>query len=189
MIRKLIIPLLILLFFIIAATLIESFTHNNFDQAEKSDTIIILGGGDQGRVQQAARLYESGYADNVIITPVEERYTSEELVTILRHYGFSEEDITVEEESTSTYSNAQETIEIMDSKNFDSALVVTSDYHIKRSKIAFERVNDESKEFHYIAATNLEGEKWHEREDAYKHWFNEFIKVWGYRLGLYKFLG
>lgn len=185
MIKKIIIPLLIL--FILTATLIESFNHDYFDQPEKSDTIIILGGGDQGRVQQAADLYQSGYADNVIITPVEERYTSAELITILRHYGFNEEDITVEEESTSTYSNAEKTIEILDSKNFDSALVVTSDYHIKRAKIAFERLNDGSKDFHYIPATNLGGEKWHEREDANKHWFNEFIKVWGYRLGLYKF--
>ena len=92
MIKKIIIPLLILLIFIIL-TLIESFNHDNYDQPEESDTVIILGGGDQGRVQQAARLYESGYADNVIVTPVEERYTSEELVTILRHYGFTENDI------------------------------------------------------------------------------------------------
>ena len=189
MTKKIIIPFLAILVLITVLIVFESFNHDDFDQHEKSDTIIILGGGDQGRVQQAARLYESGYADNVIITPVEERYTSEELVTILRHYGFSEDDITVEEESTSTYSNAEKTIEIMESKDFDSALVVTSDYHIKRSKIAFERLNDGSKEFHYIPATNLAGEEWYEREDAHKHWFNEFIKVWGYRLGLYKFFG
>ena len=187
--KKVIIPLLTLLIIILVALLMDSFNHIHSDQAENSDTIIILGGGDQGRVQQAARLYESGYADNVIITPVEERYTSEELITILRHYGFAEEDITVEEESTSTYSNAQKTIEIMNRNNFDSALIVTSDYHIKRAKIAFDRLNDGSKEFHYIPATNLEGEKWNEREDAHVHWYNEFIKVWGYRLGLYKFFG
>lgn len=187
--KKIIIPLLILLIFILVAMLLDSFNHSHSDQPMQSDTIIILGGGDQGRVQQAARLYESGYADNVIITPVEERYTSEELITILRHYGFAEKDIAVEEESTSTYSNAQKTIEIMDNNNLDSVLVVTSDYHIKRAKIAFNRLNDGSKEFHYIPATNLAGEKWYEREDAYKHWFNEFIKIWGYRLGLYKFFG
>lgn len=187
--KKIIILLLILLIFILVATLLDSLNYTYNDQPKQSDTIIILGGGDQGRVQQAARLYESGYADNVIITPVEERYTSEELITILRHYGFDEGDITVEEESTSTYSNAEKTIEIMESKDFDSALVVTSDYHIKRSKITFERLNDGSKEFHYIPATNLAGEKWYEREDAHIHWFNEFIKVWGYRLGLYKFFG
>lgn len=189
MTKKIIFPLLAVLVLIAALTLIESLNHDNFDQPVKSDTIIILGGGDQGRVQQVAELYDSEYANNVIITPVEERYTSEELITILRHYGFDEGDIIVEAESTSTYSNAEKTIEIMESKDFDSALIVTSDYHIKRAKIAFDRLNDGSKEFHYIPATNLEGEKWHEREDAHKYWFNEFIKVWGYRLGLYKFFG
>lgn len=187
--KKTLIPLLTLLIFIAIVAIVDSLNHTSSDQAKNSDTIIILGGGDQGRVKQAAMLYESGYVDNVIITPVEERYTSQELITILSYYGFDEEDITVEEESTSTYSNAEKTIEIMENKNFDSALVVTSDYHIKRSKIAFERLNDESKEFHYIPATNLAGEKWYEREDAHKHWFNEFVKVWGYRLGLYKFFG
>lgn len=162
----------------------DSCNHNGFDLPYRRDTMIILGEGDQGRVQKAAELYKSGYADNVIITPVEERYTSDELITILSHYVFEEKDITVEEESTGTYSNAEETIDIMNNRKLDSALIVTNDYHIKRAEIAFERLNDGSKKFHYIPATNLAGEQWHEREDAHKHWFNEFIKVWGYRLGL-----
>ena len=51
------------------------------------------------------------------------------------------------------------------------------------------KVNRTDVTVHYIPATNLAGEKWYEREDAHIHWFNEFIKVWGYRLGLYKFFG
>lgn len=187
--KKMVIPFIIILCLLLIGTLIESLVHSDADKPVDSDAIVILGGGDQGRVEEAADLYKSGYSDKVIITPVEERYTSEELITILRHYGFAEEDITIEEESTSTYSNAQKTIEIMDNNNLDSALVVTSDYHIKRAKIAFDRINEGSKEFHYIPATNLAGENWYEREDAHIHWFNELIKVWGYRLGLYKFFG
>lgn len=40
---KITIPLLILLIFIILVTLIESLNHDDFDQPEKSETIIILG--------------------------------------------------------------------------------------------------------------------------------------------------
>lgn len=185
--KKILIPLLAIITIVITATLIDSLLHTYSDKPENSDAIIILGGGDQGRVEEAASLYKSGYADKVIITPVAKRYTTDELVTIIRHYGIDEEDIIIDETSTSTYTNALRTIEIMDEYNFESALVVTNDYHVKRSKLIFERLNDDSKSFKYISATNLEGEKWYERENAVSHWFGELIKVWGYRLGLYNF--
>lgn len=187
--RKLIISLYIVLTILAVAVLIESYWHTYSDSPEDSDAIVILGGGDQGRVQKAADLYKSGYADKVIITPVGDRYNTEQLVSITRHYGIEEEDIIVDSESTSTYTNAQRTIEIMNEHNFTSALIVTNDYHIKRSKLVFDRLNDGEQTFNYIAATNLGGDKWYEREDAFRHWIGEFVKVWGYRLGLYKIFG
>ena len=125
----------------------------------------------------------------MIITPVGERYTTEELVSIIRHYGINEKDILIDTKSNSTYTNAQRTIEIMNDNEFDSALIVTNDYHIKRSKLIFDRLSGDNQTFNYIAATNLEGKKWYERDDAFKHWIGELIKNWGYRLGLYKFFG
>lgn len=187
--KKILIPLLLLVIIVIIAIFVDSLLHTHSDKPENSDAIIILGGGDQGRVEKAADLYKSGYADKVIITPVAQRYTTEELVTIIRHYGIEEEDIIIDETSTSTYTNALRTIEIMDEYDFESALIVTNDYHVKRSKLVFDRVNDNSKSFKFISATNLAGEKWYERENAASHWFGELIKVWGYRLGLYKFFG
>lgn len=182
---KLAIPLLVILALIFIAILIESFIRGESNSPEDSDVIVILGGGDQGRVQKAADLYESGYADKVLMTPAGDRYNGEELTSIARHYGVEEKDVLVDTESTSTYSNAQRTIEIMDDNNFESALIVTSDYHLKRAKLAFERLNDNEKTFNYISASNLEGKKGLDREDAFSHWIGEFIKTWGYRFGLY----
>lgn len=77
----------------------------------------------------------------------------------------------------------------MEDYNFESAMIVTSDYHLKRAKLIFERLNNNEKTFNYIASANLDGKEGIDREDAFSLWFNEFIKVWGYRFGLYKIFG
>lgn len=187
---KLYIVVLLLFISLLGVIIADSFYHNYTDEPEDSDVIVVLGGGDQGRVQKAAELYESGYADTVLMTPVGVRFTSEELENVGRHYGIDAEDIIVEEESTSTHTNAEQSIEIMEEEGFDSALVVTNDYHIKRTKIAFDRLNDDdAMTFSYINAMNLSNERWYERENSGSLWLNEFIKTWGYRLGLYNWFG
>ena len=186
---KIAIPLLVILALTFIAILIESFIPGESDSPKDSDVIVILGGGDQGRVERAADLYQSGYAGKVLITPAGDRYNAEELTSIVRHYGVEEEDVIVDTESTSTYSNAERTLEIMDDNNFESAMIVTSDYHLKRAKLAFERLNDNEKAFNYISASNLEGKKGLDREDAFSHWIGEFIKICGYRFGLYNLVG
>ena len=64
---KIAIPLLVMLALIFIAILIESFITGESDTPEESDLIVILGGGDQGRVEKAADLYQSGYAGKVLI--------------------------------------------------------------------------------------------------------------------------
>ena len=186
---KVVIPLLVILALIFIAILIESFILGQSDSPEDSDVIVILGGGDQGRVQRAADLYKSRYADRVLITPAGDRYNADELKSITRHYGVDGEDIIVDTESTSTYSNAQRTIEIMNDYNFESAMIVTSDYHLKRAKLIFTRLDDNEKSFNYIASANLDGKEGLDREDAFSLWLGEFINTWGYRFGLYKIFG
>lgn len=187
--KKILIPVFLLALVLMIAFFVDSILHNYSDEPVESDAIIILGGGDQGRVQQAADLYASGYADSVIITPVGDRFNTEELISVVRHYGVDEEDIIVDSESTSTHTNAEQSIQAMNDRNFDSALVVTSDYHLKRAKLSFDRLNGGAKEFNYIPSTNLAGESWYDRENALDLWFNETVKVWGYRFGLYHFVG
>lgn len=77
---------------------------------------------------------------------------------------------------------------LMDAHGFDSALVVTSDYHLKRSKLIYDRVSDGQYDLKYIAALGAGGEKWNERSYADRIGFSEFYKLWGYRLGLYNFI-
>ena len=99
---KLYIVILLLFISMLALLIADSFYHNYTDEPEDSDVIIVLGGGDQGRMDKAAELYQAGYADTVIMTPIGDRFSGEELKSIGRHYGIDESDIIVEEESDST---------------------------------------------------------------------------------------
>lgn len=166
---------------------IESFNHSKTDEPVSADVIIMLAGGDAGRMQKAADLYHEGYADYVIVSPIVEIYPSQSRAFAL-DLGISEESLIEEYNATSTYTNATITLNMMEEYGFDSALVVTSDYHLKRSRMIFERINDGHYSLTYVAALNENGEAWHERSYARMLWFREYYKIWGYRLGLYKLL-
>ena len=166
--------------------IIDSFNHNKTDSPKKADVIIMLG-GDSGRLEKSAELYHNGYADYVMISPEIESIRSQSTEYAIE-LGIPQSAIIEEDNATSTYTNATETMKLMEEYSFDSALVVTSDYHLKRSKMIYDRVNDGQYELTYIAALSANGEKWNERPGAKRLWFTEFYKLWGYRLGLYNFI-
>jgi len=57
----------------------------------------------------------------------------------------------LEEEATSTWTNATNMIEIMEENNWDSAIVVTTDYHTRRIHLSFERASREKDmDFTYV---------------------------------------
>ncbi|WP_051239053.1 YdcF family protein [Jeotgalicoccus psychrophilus] len=102
--------------------------------------------------------------------------------------GIPADAIIEEYNATSTYTNVVESLELMGEYGFDSALVVMSDYHLKRSKVIYDRVNDGQYELKYIAALGADGETWKEKSYSDRIWFTEFYKLWGYCLGLYNFI-
>ena len=183
-IRIIIIILCIILLFIVLV-IIDSFNHSATDDPVEADVIIMLGGDDQGRLHKSAELYHAGFADYVMISPIMDKFYSQsrDFANVL---GIPDEAIIEETEATSTYTNATLTLEMMEELGMNSAVVVTSDWHLKRSKMIFERMNDGRYELTYVAALSERGEEWHERSYARLLWFREFYKIWGYRLGLYK---
>lgn len=184
---RIIIIIICIILLLIVLAIIDSFNHSATDDPVEADVIIMLGGDDQGRLQKAAELYHAGYSDYVMISPIMDEFYSQSrgFANVL---GIPDEAIIEEIEATSTYTNATLTLDMMKELEMDSALVVTSDWHLKRSKMIFERMNDDGFELTYVAALSERGEEWHERSYARMLWFREFYKIWGYRLGLYKFM-
>src|SRR5699024_10089243 len=105
--------------------------------------------------------------------------------------GATNEQLIFEYDSTSTWTNAVNTLAIMVEKGYDSALIVTTDYHIRRSKLSFERVNKQENyqlDLTYVASTiksDSEIKIDQSLMEKTRNSLNETIKYFGYLLKLY----
>lgn len=156
----------------------------------QSDVIIVPEGQEYIRANKASELLHEGYSrsDKIIISPMVD--TNAE---IYEEFGVEFEQIIPETEATSTYENAVHTLEIMEESGFDSAIVTSSDYHMLRTKMIYERVNrDYDFELTFVAAYQVvDGQlvPWDEAGEELKEVAKkEFWKYWGYLLGLYHFI-
>ena len=159
------------------------------EEPVQSDVIIVPEGQEYVRAYKAAELFHEGYSDSnrVLVSPL-----TETNIGIYEEFGVESYQIILETEATSTYENAVITLEMMDEKRFDSAIIVSSDYHMLRTKMIYERINREYDfDLTYVAAYHL-------IDDEFVPWYeagtginevakSEFWKYWGYLLGLYHF--
>jgi uncharacterized SAM-binding protein YcdF (DUF218 family) len=111
----------------------------------KADTIIVLGGEMNGeRTRKGAELYRDGVAPKVMLsdgTKMSWRTTAiQEMYDLAVLEGVPAASILKEERSRSTYENALYTRELMEQQGLGSAVVVTSDWHMKRSAFIFGKV-------------------------------------------------
>jgi len=112
-------------------------------EPKPADVIIILGGGPGEVVDVGVRLYQSGYANKIILTGGSTSCETTEAQLMQRQAlssGVPKDDILLEEQARSTYENAKYSFEIMRSKKFRSAILVTSAYHTRRASMIFNRL-------------------------------------------------
>lgn len=151
------------------------------EEPTKSDVIIVLSGA-AGRLEKAASLYHEGYAEQVMLTTSSASGLTKENAMRL---GIPEEALIMEEKATSTYTNALYAREAMEKSGLESAIVVTSDYHTRRSKLSFDRVFSDSKIEYSIVASPTHGEV---GDFSNRIAFKEYFKLVGYILGLYRWV-
>ncbi|KKB35451.1 YdcF family protein [Bacillus thermotolerans] len=154
------------------------------EEPKKADVIVVLS-GDIGRLEKAAELYHNGYADQMMLSAATEAGTTPEEAIA---FGVSEEDLILENEATSTYTNALYTKEKMEKYSFDSAIVVSSDYHMRRVKFIFDRVYQDSGVDLIYDASSRNDEAWYLDKRNVLLTAGEFMKLPAYWLGLYKFI-
>ncbi|KGR73979.1 YdcF family protein [Ureibacillus sinduriensis] len=151
------------------------------EEPTKSDVIIVLSGA-PGRLEKAASLYHEGYAEKVMLTTSRASGLTKENALAL---GISDEAVILEEEATSTYTNALYARETMEKSGLDSAIVVTSDYHTRRSKLSFDRVFSDSRIEYSIVASPTDGEL---GGFSNQMAFKEYFKLVGYIFGFYRWI-
>jgi uncharacterized SAM-binding protein YcdF (DUF218 family) len=107
------------------------------EQPRASDAIIVLSGSSERDIY-AADLYNLGFSRIIIMSGCGQ--TAEVMAARAIKKGVKSEDIIKEQKAVSTYENAVLTREVMLQNGFQSAIVVSSPFHMRRSRLVFERV-------------------------------------------------
>jgi uncharacterized SAM-binding protein YcdF (DUF218 family) len=164
------------------------------EKPKNVDVIVVLSGG-EGRLEKALELYEKGYSDKLILSNGLSDGLWEKAVTLL-----PSESIILEGKADSTYESALYVKEIMEKHQFHSAILVSSDFHMRRVEFNFHRVFKESNdELIYVSNdTSFEPRTWWATKRNVGITVSEYIKIVGNSFGihgnsakrnLYKYVG
>lgn len=145
------------------------------ETVKKSDVIIVLGGEIKGeRTKKAVELYNQGLADTLLFsdgTDLSWRTKAvEEMTSLALELGVPPKAIMEETDSRSTYENAVYSKKLLLKNNYKSAIVVTTNWHSKRSKFIFDKV------FEGTNITLTYANAPDERIDSLKDWWKDSEK-------------
>jgi len=152
---------------------------------KQADAIIVLSGG-QERVEKAAELYKAGYAPSIILSNAKESTSSSgDMLQTAFNLGIPHDAIFTENAAESTYQNAEFTLPIMKEHDFKSAIVVSSDFHMRRVKLLFYSVYKKSEiELTYVGSTSgYNAKRWWSDRKSRETTFNEYVKMIGNTFG------
>lgn len=152
---------------------------------KQADVIIILSGG-QGRVEKGVELYQAGYAPYIILSnSAESTSRSGDMLQIAIDLGVPQDVIFTESAAESTYQNAELTLPIMKEHDFHSAIVVSSEFHMRRVKLLFDRVYRKSEiELTYVGSSSwYNAKRWWSDRKSQETTLNEYVKMIGNTFG------
>lgn len=152
---------------------------------KQADVIIVLSGG-QGRIEKGMELYKAGYAPYILLSNATESTSrAGDMVQTALHLGIPGHVILVENAAESTYQNAEFTLPIMKKHRFQSAIVVSSEFHMRRVKLLFDRVYHKSKlELTYVGSfSGYNASRWWSDRSSRETTFNEYVKMVGNMFG------
>ncbi|MBW4084536.1 YdcF family protein [Paenibacillus sp. S150] len=169
--------LLIVLFFFGAGRFL---LYNQVPQ--QADVIIVLSGG-AGRVEKGAELYgKEGYAPYLLLSNAKEyASTSGDMLRTALALGIPPDAILTENAALSTYQNAELTLPVMKQHGFTSAIVISSDFHMRRVKFLFDHVyKDSGIELTYAGSdSGYNAKRWWSDRYSRETIFNEYTKMIG----------
>ena len=112
------------------------------ERTRRCDAIVVLSGETVPRVAKAVELYKQGYAGLIIMSGggrLTSKLTDADLMMIEAvDLGVSSSVLLKEDKSESTYENAVNVKKIIVEHHIKSFLLITSNYHTRRSKYVFE---------------------------------------------------
>ena len=122
------------------------------DAPQRADAIVVFAGGvgesgqaGQGyaeRVKRAVDLYKQGYASYMIFSTgyIYAFQEAEVMKALAVSLGVPPDAILLEEKAANTYENVKSTKQILDNQGWDSILLISSSYHMRRVALVFKRI-------------------------------------------------
>ncbi|WP_419882929.1 YdcF family protein [Peribacillus sp. B-H-3] len=123
----------VMIIFIILIELAGNFLVVD-EKPVKSDVVIVLS-GDTNRLEKGIELYKKGYASHLMFSNGREN----NLYQGSRASGIPARSIILENHATSTSENALFTEKLMKQHGLKSAIVVSSNYHMRRVKYNYDK--------------------------------------------------
>jgi len=164
------------------------------DDLTPVDAIIILGGGDERRMNEALELYREKYTRIIVLTETGERIEefdylqSFDLRIQLLNNGVPSGNILITDGVvTSTLEEAHAVKQLFERKQFSSAIIVTDPYHTKRTSIIFKDIFSEQDidlYFRPVTPSWYNSREWFLTADGWKFTILEYVKLLAYKLGL-----
>lgn len=109
----------------------------------KSDVIIVLGGDNIQRADYSIKFYKEGYSNMLLFTGGNDAGNGVREAEAMKNEAIRltvpSKNIIIENKSISTYENAIFTKKIIMDQGFKSAIIVTSNYHMRRSRLVFNK--------------------------------------------------
>lgn len=129
----------------------------------KSDVIIVLSGDGGSRVKTGAMLYKAGYAPRILMTggPLFVSTYADYMADYAQSLGIPAKAIILERRAVSTYTNATDSLSVLESMDMKRVIVVTSKYHTRRSYAVFRSVFPPGVDIHIVAAPDeIDYDRW-----------------------------
>jgi uncharacterized SAM-binding protein YcdF (DUF218 family) len=111
---------------------------NLSQQPQIADVIVVLGGSDGHREAFAVDLYDQGFAPQILASGHAGSMSSG--LNIIAKSDVPKDALSINDQATSTYDEAQQVLEILIQMNAHSALIVTDRYHTHRALATYRHV-------------------------------------------------
>lgn len=144
--------------------------------APKADAIIVLTGG-EARLDNAWRLLEQGRGERLLISGVNPATGRNQLRAAVRGDAkLFNCCVDFDYKAVDTMGNADESAEWLRQHHYDSAILVTNNYHMPRSLLELSRRTDAELTPYPVVNTPLGNMRWLTRSDALRVLFSEYTK-------------
>lgn len=157
------------------------------DTLAHADIIVVLSGDTNGRrVPKGVELFRQGYANRMVMIGGEIQWNTLEPEIMREHavaLGISKDNIHVVEQGISTYMQALSMVDLMIKEGLESAIVVTSDYHTRRTRYIFRKLFFPSGLTVIVRASpsgRIQSSDWWKNSDYAKIVFYEYTKLLWY---------